>query len=137
MYCTLQDLLDRGWERELTQVTDKDRVNELNLVAVEQAIADASADIDGYLQGRYELPLMIEAPCLTRIACDLVRLYLHDKKATEQIQKRYDAAIRYLEQIARGMIKLGNNFTASSVSMNAAEMTSDGNRFGRNHHANY
>jgi phage gp36-like protein len=131
MYCTLQDLLDRGWERELTQVTDKDRINELNLVAVEQAIADASADIDSYLQGRYELPLVVTVPNLTRIACDVTRFYLHDKKATEQMQRRYDAATRFLEQIAKGTIKLDVAVAASSVGANVAEMTSSGNRFER------
>lgn len=132
MYCTQQDLIDRGWEKELTQVTDKDRLNEMNAVAVEQAIEDASADIDSYLQGRYSLPLSVTVPNLNRIACDITRFYLHDKVAPEQVKRRYEVAMRWLEQVAKGAIKLGiENVAEATVIGNEAVMTSDGNRFAR------
>ena len=132
MYCTLQDLIDRGWERELIQVTDKDRVNQISAIDVEQAIKDASADIDGYLQGRYALPLEVTVPKLTHTACDIARYYLHDRKPTEHITKRYEVAIRWLEQVARGTIKLGVIGVAEAeVSDNEAVMTSGGNHFAR------
>jgi phage gp36-like protein len=104
-YCTVQDLLARGWETELIQLTDKQGVGVVDTVAVEQAIADATATIDSYIS-RF-LPLPVGYKGMVRIACDLSRYFLYDNRVTEQVQSRYDAAIRYLEKVAKGEILLG------------------------------
>jgi phage gp36-like protein len=43
-YCTLQDLIDRGWEDELLQLTDLVEAGAVDSVAVDRAIA-AGSDI--------------------------------------------------------------------------------------------
>lgn len=105
-YCIKQDLLDRDWEKELIQLTDKTtpRAGVINDVVLQQAIDDADETINGYIS-RY-LPLPVGYVGLVRIACDLTRYFLYDNKATEQVTKRYDAAIRYLEKVANGSIAL-------------------------------
>lgn len=105
MYCTKQDLLDRGWEAELIQLTKKTGVVGIDDTALQQAIDDATADINKYI-GKF-LPLPVGYDGLLRIACDLTRYFLYDKKATDQVQTRYDAAIRFLEKVAKGDISLG------------------------------
>lgn len=131
MYCTKADMLARGWEKELIQITDKSNSGVIDDGILDQAIADASAEIDSYLQGHYSLPLTISVPNLTRISCDIARYYLFETRVTEQVQKRYDAVTRYLEQVAKGVIKLGIEVPATSIAINSAEMTSSANLFGR------
>ncbi len=131
MYCTKADMLARGWEKELIQLTDKSKLGVIDDGILSQAIADASAEIDSYLQGRYSLPLTISVPNLTRICCDIARYYLFETKVTEQVQSRYDAVSRYLVQVAKGAIKLGIEVPVTSVAVNGAEMTSNVNVFGR------
>lgn len=131
MYCTKDDMLARGWEKELIQLTDKANLGVIDDGILNQAIADASAEIDSYLQGRYSLPLIIPVPNLTRICCDVARYYLFETKVTEQVQNRYDTVIRYLEHIAKGVIKLGIELPATNVAVNSAEMTSSTPIFNR------
>jgi phage gp36-like protein len=130
-YCTQQDLIDRGFEKELLQLCDPESVGMIDDVIVSRAIDDATADIDGYLAGRYELPLAVDIPTLRQKACDVTRFYL-SKKPTEAIQKRYDAVIRYLEQVASGKIKLPIASTElTQIISNEAVMVSGKNVFSR------
>ena len=132
MYCTKADMLARGWEKELIQLTDKSKLLVIDDGILSQAIADASAEIDSYLQGRYSLPLTMPVPNLTRICCDIARYYLFETKVTEQVQNRYDAVSRYLVQVAKGAIKLGiEDVPVTSVAVNGAEMVSNLNAFSR------
>lgn len=131
-YCTKQDLLDRGWESDLIARTDKAFAGVINDTVLQQAIDDADATIDVYLQTRYQLPLTQTVNVLTRIACDLVHFYLFDDaEPTEIVEKRYDVAIRQLEQIAKGAIALSIAPEAPTVSQNDTVMISNGNVFAR------
>ena len=99
-----------------------------------QAVDDASATIDGYLGGRYDLPLQVVPRVLTRTACDLSRYYLYDEQLGEEHQaaKRYAEAISYLEKVGRGVLQLGvdrNNHRPETN--NIATMTSAGSVFSR------
>lgn len=107
-YATQQDMVDRFGETELVQLTNRDNpaATTINATVIGKALADADAQIDGYL-GRYTLPLAIVPPMLTRHACDIARYHLYDERATEQAQKRYDDAIAYLKDVAKGDILLG------------------------------
>ena len=104
MYCTKADLLNRFREYELIRLTDDDD-DVLN-----QAINDATAEIDSYLIGRYVIPLENPTADIIHKACDLTLFYLHSNRGEidreSQIQRRYDAVIRFLEQVAKGMIQL-------------------------------
>ncbi|WP_241047866.1 gp436 family protein [Achromobacter xylosoxidans] len=71
------------------------------------ALADASNTIDGYVAGRYTLPLSPVPQVLTRIACELARHYLYDDQITEAVRQRYDANIKFLSRVASGDLKLG------------------------------
>lgn len=116
-YATPSALLYRHGARDLLKLID-DRTTDQNdqdavlaaldgAPAIERALADADADIDAYLAGRYALPLATLPPMLERVACDLARYRLYDQKATEEVRARYEDAVRVLEQIARGAVTLG------------------------------
>lgn len=124
-YATLQNLKDRFGEDELIQLTDRDNLGTINTTVVDRALADADAQINGYLSVRYTLPLSAPVPTeLERIACDLARYALYEDRVTEIVEKRYDAAISKLRDVAAGRAGLGVDDTGNEqVSSNVAEMS--------------
>lgn len=106
-YCTQSDLTTRFGAEELIQLTDRAATGVADAAVIAGAIADADAAINGYLAGRYTLPLASVPSNLTRIACDLTRYYLYENAATQIVIDRYDAAVKYLELVAKGAIGLG------------------------------
>jgi phage gp36-like protein len=123
-YCTRVDLVDRFGEADITDL-ESSRPN-----AVAEAIDDASALIDGYVAGRYPLPLAEVPVILKRIARDLVR-YSLDVDPNETVIKRRDEAVSYLKDLAQGKATLGVPQAAEPDSLDTAEMQSDGHVFSR------
>ncbi|MGR5271358.1 gp436 family protein [Vibrio alginolyticus] len=135
MYCTQTDMETRFSEQELMQLTDKDGSAGAVVTAVlDQAIRDASATIDGYIGGRCQLPLSSVPAILTRTACDLARYYLYDDQLGDehQVTKRYQSAIKYLEQVGSGKVDLGISAGGERPKpTSTAVMHSGGSVFGR------
>jgi len=128
-YCTKQDMIDRFSEQELIDVTDREQLMLINDVVLDQAISDAAAEIDSYL-GRYDLPLSVVPPVLVRLSCDIARYFLYDDMPTEQVTKRYEVAIKFLLNVAKGHIDLAQP-GAPSATQNLVLMQSDGSVFAR------
>jgi phage gp36-like protein len=106
-YATQADLEERFGADELTQLTDRVNAGVPDASIVARALADADAEIDGYLASRYALPLAAVPPVLARIACDIARYRLWEDRASEEVRLRYEDARRLLESIARGQVSLG------------------------------
>lgn len=131
-YCTKQDLFDRFGDKEIIRLTDRSHQGVLDETVLDGAIADAGAEIDGYLAGRYRLPLASVPVLLQRIACTMVRFYLHTVAAPEDVRKGYDDAVRTLKGISRGEIALGLDAVgAKQPSLGGVESKSGGKVFGR------
>lgn len=113
-YCTQQNLIDRFGELELIQLSDRTGHGVIDATVVGQAIADADAEINAYLLA-YSLPLSVVPAHLTSIACDIVRYRLLVAQEVEPITERYKIAIRYLEQVATGKIRLMPDNTANPI----------------------
>ena len=111
MYINQQQLEQRFGEQELIELTDRERMGEINTEVLASAISDATAIIDSHLQSAgYTLPLeqlMIDASPLTRYAGDVVRYLLMDDGVTEVVEKRNDQALRWLRDLGRGLSSLG------------------------------
>lgn len=101
-YATQQDLVDRFGETELAQLTDRDTAAFVDAAVLSRALADADAEIDGYLAARFTLPLTVVPPILVRLAADIARFRLYDDRATEQVRTRYEDAVRLLREVAAG-----------------------------------
>ena len=57
-YATAQDVINRYPNRDLVQLTNEDpAATTINVTPITQALSDASAEIDGYIEGRFSLPL--------------------------------------------------------------------------------
>jgi len=131
VYCTRDDMVSRFSEQEIMQLTDHKNLGFINELVLSQAISDASAEIDGYLSA-YPLPLESVPTVLVRSCCDVARYYLYDDGMIDQVEKRYEAVIKYLSQIAKGNISLGLSTEGASVDVDdLAEMQSAGSVFGR------
>jgi phage gp36-like protein len=106
-YCTQQNLVDRFGQPELIQLTNKAdaAATTINATVLNAAIADADAEIDGYLVAY--VPLAIIPANLVRIACDIARYYLYDDLVTDQVRARYKDGVAYLMKVAEGKISIG------------------------------
>jgi phage gp36-like protein len=107
-YCTLDQLTDRYGEPMLVDLTDRaaEPTNEIDTEVIDRALADADAVIDGYLKGRYLLPLASTPPLLCDLAQVIAVYKLHRNAASEKIRKDYEDAMRSLREIASGAIRL-------------------------------
>lgn len=113
MYATEQDIIDRYSEDQLLIAFDRDGDGMVDLDSdgnsvAEKALADASEEIDGYLAGRYALPLVTAPKILTFMAVDIA-LYKGSvgMAQTEEKRIRYKDAVAFLTKVAEGKISLG------------------------------
>ena len=104
-YATEADMLTAFSETELIQLTDRLGTGLLDADVLARALADASAEIDGYL-ARYA-GQVLTLPILTLYCCDMARYRLYRDAAPEEVRTRYRDAIRYLERVAAGQVSLG------------------------------
>lgn len=107
-YATPQDLVTRFGMDEMQQLSDiqTPRVGAVVPAVLEQFLADASAEIDGYLAARYPLPLAATPALLVVFACDIARYRLMSTRVDDRIEASYKAAILYLREVALGKIAL-------------------------------
>lgn len=106
-YATRADLEIRFGAAEVAQLADPYGAGAPDDAVLTPALADADAEIDAYLVGRYTLPLAAVPANLARIACDIARYRLWKDQASEEVRMRYQDAVRYLERIASGAIPIG------------------------------
>lgn len=138
-YATPQDLIERLGEREATMISDRRGTGQPDVVALSQALALASDEVDAYVGRRYTLPLARPdgAPAavpslLRRITIDLARYRNTGTEImeTEVIRNRFKDAVRVLEQVADGKVSLGDLLPAAAggpaaVGGNRATRTGD------------
>ena len=107
-YCTLQQLKDRYSETLLVEVSDRGAVSTgmIDEALITRAIADADALIDGYLKGRYALPLAAVPPLVTDLSLTIAIYKAHANVAAEKIRQDYLDALKLLAQISAGTVRL-------------------------------
>lgn len=109
-YASVEDFVLRVGELEAIQLTDREHTGEINQRILSVALADSASQIDGYLAGRYPLPLASVPQNLVRICCDLARYRLASMSETaisEEVIERYRLTLKELEYIANGKVSLG------------------------------
>src|SRR5690349_5413047 len=109
MYATQQDLVLAKGEAQILALTDRDTppAGVIDADVVTQALGGASSTIDGYLRGRYAVPLQT-VPDEIRDACIKLGFYtLHVNGVyPEGVQKDYDNTMRWLREISTGVVVL-------------------------------
>ena len=123
-YCTIAELTARYGAAMLLQLSDRAETypTEPDAALFDRAIADAGALIDGYLGGRYRLPLSSVPTLVTNLALVIAIYMAHASVAPEKIRKDYDDALRQLQAIAAGTMVLVDIAGAESAGTESNEV---------------
>jgi phage gp36-like protein len=108
-YSALEQIQQRVNETTLIRLTT-DSGDAVDLVTVEGAIADADAEIDGYVGRRHAVPLDPVPPMLVKLSADIAvrNLYgLRPGSVPEEVKDRYKDAVRFLKDVSSGVVSLG------------------------------
>ncbi len=127
MYATQADLDQRFGTAELVKLTDRATpgTGQIDATVIARALADAEAEVNGYLQGRYTLPLATVPAVLVRVTCDIARYYLYDDWATDQVRDRYKDSVALLKGIADGKVSLGLDQAAAQIKDSSGSKVSE------------
>jgi phage gp36-like protein len=127
-YATIQQLTERYLERDLRHITDPD-AQALDAARAQQALDDATAEIDAWLGRRYALPLVsyltglpVGAPIvLVRCACDIAIYRMQTLRPADDIKdarQRYEDVVKLLKSMASGDVAIPEVKLRSDVSDN-------------------
>lgn len=109
-YCTIDDIEIHLSTSTLIQLTSDDGQETVNRDIADEAILYSSALIDGYLRGRYTLPLNVHFPLLRILAIDISIHRLYSRRMRnempEVIENNYKNAIATLRDIQKGIVSL-------------------------------
>lgn len=118
-YAVVADMISAFSEQEILELSNIDYPDNttINEDVVNRAIADASAQIDGYLSTRYSTPVADPVPPLLRnYTCDVARYLLDKDKPREEVSRRRDLVFYNLKDLAAGKANLPGINTADSTS---------------------
>lgn len=129
-YTTLSALTDRFGTSLLIQLTDRGDVSTgvVDAGVVDAAIADTDALIDGYVARRYVLPMATTPPLIASLALDVAIYKLHVFEPNPKIVEDYKAAMRSLQAISDGSIRLPVDGAEASGSGSSGARTTDRDR---------
>jgi phage gp36-like protein len=110
-YCSVDDIQEQRIPEEiLIQLTDDESNEAVSSDVVNAVISAESEIIDGYIRGRYSLPLASTQPILQSVCLDLCTFRLYSRRVgyevPDHVAKARTAALSTLRSIASGAIKL-------------------------------
>lgn len=106
-FATLADLQARFAQAELVQLTDDELTGGIDEARVAQSLASACALVQGYVSATYQLDPAAPIPLiLVDVTCDIARHKLYRTSPPEDVTVRHAQAIRTLEGIRGGKVKL-------------------------------
>ncbi|MEG1931296.1 MAG: DUF1320 domain-containing protein [Anaerovorax sp.] len=97
-------------ENRLLDELEKERLLTPILVG---AVSDATAEIEGYLNKRYPIPLFAVPPMIEKLAKDIAVYNIMSRSGIDAGEResnyltRYNAAIKYLTMAAEGKVDIG------------------------------
>lgn len=107
-YANSENIIKRYGEEEVIELTDMSATGEVDEDVLNEALTDAHDLINSYVGKRHKLPLTTVPSLLVRLNCELARYYLYQKSSVpDEIQKSYDACLKTLSDISKGVIWLG------------------------------
>ena len=120
MYLSPEELLAFMPGKSVAQLTNDDsKAEKADMAKVQEAVRAAEELADGYLRGRYALPLSTVPTLLRDVVRTIARFKLYERrpesKMPDTVLETYKAAVKTLEQIRSGRITLGVAATAEPV----------------------
>jgi phage gp36-like protein len=115
MYGTSALFIEAFGQPEAVMLTNLDdpTITVVNPVPLNRALTDAAALIDSYLARRYQLPLSQVPQVLIPYALDIARYRLDRIRDRDDVRKRYEDAIKWLEGVRDGKNFLGTDVAAN------------------------
>lgn len=135
MYCTVEEVLGMIKEDMRNVIIgdeyiEDEQEREAKIATLcEAAISDACAEIDGYLSKRYSVPFKNTPQAIRKFAKDIAvynlvsRMGIDENEREKTFLNRYNAAIKFLLEVAKGTISIGTEEKGS-----AGAATGDGFR---------
>ena len=120
-YATRADLADRFGPDEIAQ-----REAMLPAGALDRALGDADAEIDGYLSVRYSVPVTPVPAGLVRMAAIIARYNLLGDSATERARNDYQDVRSLLRDIQAGRAQLDGATAPASGDASAVVVSVNG-----------
>lgn len=107
-YATQANLVERFGEAMLIALTDRAVVatGAVDAAVIARALTDTDALIDGYLATRYVLPLSEMPPLVLDLALQIAIYKLHINAPDEKISEDYKTALKMLEKIGNGAMRI-------------------------------
>jgi len=107
-YSSQEDLIERFGESMLIDLTDLSMpaTGQIDAAKIARALEDTDATIDGYLSGRYVLPLSQTPPMLRDLSLSIAIYKLHRDTSSDKIQKDYNDALKTLVLVSNGTVRL-------------------------------
>jgi phage gp36-like protein len=117
---------------------EAERLEKLGPLA-DEAVADACAEIDGYLAKRYSVPFAKTPQVVTKFAKDIALYNLVSRHGVDESERektyltRYNAAVAFLTKVAEGKIDIGvsEGNTVTEAAATGFVMRSNGRIFSR------
>lgn len=112
-YCIVDDLLGQVPAETLLRLTDDEETGIVNQQRVNEAIENAEAEIDAYAQARLPVPFNPVPKVIRKLAIDIALYNLFSRRGIEEgssdeiVISRYKDAIKFLENLAKGLVSIG------------------------------
>lgn len=132
-YAAQVDMVGRFGNDEVIAITDRALTGAIDPSILGNALDMASAEMDSYLSGRYQLPLTTVPRFLVGLCCDIARHHLcvGGTRGSEEIRDRYKDAVRFLELAAAGKLTLGVTAVGQVQTVNTVEFRTGTKIFSR------
>lgn len=112
-YCTIANIIEVIPNSDLVQLTNDDGGSTVDNDKITNAIEFSTSMIDGYLRGRYTLPLLSTPDIIKYSAIDIVVYRLYCRRLLDempiQIQQKYDDTVKLLGEIQKNKFHLNTN----------------------------
>lgn len=135
-YCSISDIEANVPSLDLAQITS-DSGSSVDETVITNTISYVDNIIDGYLRGRYTLPLDTVPDELKYIAIDYVSYKLYTRRLYTEVptsvEQRYKEIMQLLKDIQSGKFSLGvettNAFESPKLKSNKSATTSSVNKY--------
>ena len=145
MYCTVEEVTKMIKDDMMNviigdeYIEDKQEREAKITKLCEDAISDACAEIDGYLAKRYKVPFTRTPQVISKFAKDMAVYNLVSRTGIDESERektflnRYNAAIKFLLDVAKGIISIGveEDMGGNSEAANGFNMQSSSRVFSR------
>lgn len=125
-YCTVEEVLGYIKESAYNALLGDEYIEDVEerktrlKPYVEEAIEDADAEINGYLAKRYNVPMSPAPKVLNKFSKDIAvyglmsRVGIDEQDREKTYLNRYNAAIKFLDGVAKGTISIGTGENGDS-----------------------